>query len=358
LEFEFKILSCRENLEWNSLLSLIPDENKSPHFTPEYYDLFEQRGEGKGFCFAGIEDDKVILYPTLINCINDLGYDLDMNCYDLQGAYGYNGPICNSDDPAFPNKFSKELLSYYHSNNIIAEFIRFCPIIQNHHYLDYIQAIYALDNVIIDLSGGLDFVWENSFDRGVRKAIRKSLKSDLQYQMFDGQNMNAEIIEAFLGIYNHTMARNNADEYYRFSNKFIAGLFDKMPENCLIAIVRLENDIISAELVLYNKSNAYGFLGGTRSNFYQVSPNSFLRYELIKSLIERGVQKYSIGGGKSKDDSVYLYKKSFSRYLDSRFYFGKKVHNDEIYKNVVKQWEERYPEKIEKYKNMVLKYRY
>lgn len=352
------MFKCDDPESWNQLYSIIPDNNKSPHFAIEYYKLFELRGEGKGICFAGIEDKKIILYPTLINCINDLGYDLDKEYYDLQGAYGYNGPIANCTDPDFLSNFSNELISYYNKNNIIAEFIRFCPVVQNHQILDYIQAIYALDNVIIDLSGGLDNVWENSFDRGVRKAIRKSMKNGLQYQVFDRQNIDTEIIDAFLSIYNHTMSRNNADEYYCFSNEFITGLFDKMPQNCLIAFAKLENEVISAELVLYNKSNAYGFLGGTRSEFYQVAPNSFLRFELIKSLIERGVQKYSIGGGKSKDDSVYLYKKSFSRYLDSKFYFGKKVHNDIIYQKVVNQWENRFPGKTEKYRHMVLKYRY
>ncbi len=355
---DFKVLTTRDSEFWNHLLNQISDERKSPHFAPEYYSLFEQRDEGKGISFAGVEGDKVILYPSLLNCINNLGYALDKDCYDLQGAYGYNGPISNSDDPAFLNKFSKELLSYYHSNNIIAEFIRFCPVIQNHQYLDYIDAIYAFDNVIIDLSKGLDFIWEKSFDRGVRKAIRKSIKHELKSQIFEGQSIKSEIIDTFLVVYNLTMSRNNADEYYNFSVEFVKGLFKKIPGNCLIAFALFENEIISAELVLYNKSIAYGFLGGTNSDFYLLAPNSFLRYELIKSLIEKGVNKYSIGGGKTKDDSIFLFKKSFSRYHDSKFYFGKKIHNKDIYKEIVTQWERKYPEKTDKYKNFVLKYRY
>jgi hypothetical protein len=355
---DFKVLTTRDAEFWNHLFGQIPDEKKSPYFAPDYYGLFEQRGEGKGICFTGIEGDKVILYPSLLNCINNLGYDLDKDYYDLQGAYGYNGPVSNSDDSMFLNKFSKELLSYYRSNNIIAEFIRFCPVIQNHQYLDFIDAIYALDNVIIDLSKGLDFIWEKSFERGVRKAIRKSIKNELKYQIFDGRSKDSEIIDTFLDVYNLTMSRNNADEYYNFSTEFVKGLFEKMPENCLIAFALSENEVISAELVLYNKSNAYGFLGGTNSDFYFLAPNSFLRYELIKSLIEKRVKKYSIGGGKTKNDSVYLYKKSFSRNLESNFFIGKKIHNQDIYNVIVKQWECKYPEKGDKYKNFVLKYRY
>jgi hypothetical protein len=355
---DFKVFTTGDAELWNQLLSQISDENKSPHFTPEYYGLFEQRNEGKALCFVGIDEDKVILYPCLLNCINSLGYKLDKDYFDLQGAYGYNGPITNCSDPIFLKKFSKKLLSYYHSKNIIAEFIRFCPVIQNHLYLDYIDAIYALDNVLIDLSNGLDFVWEKSFDRGVRKAVRKAIKSELKYKIFDGQKIKPEIIDSFLKVYDLTMSRNNASEYYNFSKEFIHELFNKMSENCLIALVLMGTEVISAELVLYNKNNAYGFLGGTNSDYYFVAPNSFLRYELIKSLIEKGIKKYSIGGGKAMNDSVYTFKKSFSRNVDSRFYFGKKIHNQKIYDSITTEWECKYPGKVGEYKKFVLKYRY
>jgi hypothetical protein len=355
---DFKVLTTGDAEFWNQLLDQLSDEQKSPHFAPYYYHFFEQRHEGKALCFAGIDGEKVVLYPSLLNCINNLGYTLDKDYFDLQGAYGYNGPITNCNDPIFLSKFSTELLGYYHSKNIIAEFIRFCPVIQNHQYLNYIDAIYALDNVIIDFSKGLEFIWEKSFDRGVRKAIRKAIKNELKYQIFDGWSIKTEIIDTFLEVYNLTMSRNDADEYYNFSAEFIKELFKTMPENCLIAFVLLENKVISAELVLFNKSNAYGFLGGTNSDYYFVAPNSFLRYQLIKSLIEKGVKKYSIGGGKTINDSVYTFKKSFSRNVESRFYFGKKIHNQEVYNSIITQWEGKYPEKVDKYKNFVLKYRY
>jgi len=40
------------------------------------------------------------------------------------------------------------------------------------------------------------------------------------------------------------------------------------------------------------------------------------------------------------------------------FYIGKKIHNKIIYDEVVRQWEEKYPGKILKYKNHLLKYRF
>jgi hypothetical protein len=358
VNFKFKIFNCNQSQEWNSLLSLISDSRKSPHFRPEYYSLFEDRKEGRGICFAGVDDEKVVLYPALINCINDLGYNLDNNYFDLQGAYGYNGPVSNSTDVEFLQKFGEELTLYFKNKRIIAEFIRFCPVIQNQNYLNYISPVYTLDNVMIDLRPGLDYIWEKSFDRGVRKAIRKSEGNGLEFKMFNGFDIDKKLITSFLNIYRLTMDRNKADNYYYFSPDFILSLVKKLAENCLMAFVLKDNIVITAELILHNQEIAYGFLGGTDSDYYDLSPNSFLRYQLIKSLIEKGITKYSIGGGKSKDDSVYSYKKSFSRYLDSRFYIGRKIHNETVYNTVVALWKAKFPEKVEKFDKLLLKYRF
>jgi lipid II:glycine glycyltransferase (peptidoglycan interpeptide bridge formation enzyme) len=354
----FKTLSCRDHLLWNSYLAKIPAANKSPHFMPEYYKLFEDRNEGQAVCFIGEEQDKIILYPALSNPINDLGVELDGAYYDLQGAYGYNGPITNCSDKDFLNKFSDSLLDYCRQANVIAEFIRFCPVIQNHEYLSYIEPGYTLDNVLIDLSPGIGHIWKNSFDNGVRKAIRKAAKADLIFKTVSGGNVSEADAACFLNIYNETMARNNAGSYYFFSKSFILELFTAMPEQTLLTFVLLDGQAISTELVLFNTSNAYGFLGGTLSEFYMRNPNSYLRFELIKYLFDLGIKAYSIGGGKAKGDSVYLFKKSFSRNMESRFYIGKFIHNENVYNEIIAQWSRKFPEKASQYKNIVLKYRY
>lgn len=355
---DFKILNCSDRTEWNSYLEKIPDNKKSPHFSPEYYKLFEERNEGKGICLIGAEDEKVILYPTLINSINELGYDLDGEYYDIQGAYGYNGPVTNCNDPVFLDKYSKLLLEYQEQSGIVAEFIRFCPVIQNHEYLSYVKPIYALDNVILDLTQGMEHIWKYSFDNGVRKAIRRSANAKLNFLIVQGSDVSEDNVDGFLAIYNKTMSRNKVGEYYLFSKPFIRELFARMPQQTLLAFVLVDGKAISTELVLCNSWNAYGFLGGTLSEYYRLNPNSYLRHELLKYLINSGVKKYSIGGGKSKKDSVYLFKKSFSKNIDSKFYIGKYTHNKKIYNAIVEKWSQKYPEKVSAFGNLLLKYRY
>jgi lipid II:glycine glycyltransferase (peptidoglycan interpeptide bridge formation enzyme) len=355
---DFIVLNCSDHGKWNSYLEKIPDERKSPHFSPEYYELFEQRREGRAICFIGEEKDKIMLYPTLINSINELGFELDGTYYDLQGAYGYNGPITNCSDEDFLNKFSNSLLDYCRQSRVIAEFIRFCPVIRNQGYLNYIQPLYNLDNVLLDLTPGIDHIWKNCFDNGVRKAIRKIAKTNLFFKIIAGGDVAEEDITNFLDIYNETMSRNNADDYYFFSKSFIHRFFADMPKQTLLTFILLDGKAISTELVLLNSHHAYGFLGGTLAEYYLFNPNSFLRFELIKYLFDQGIKTYSIGGGKTKGDSVYLFKKSFSRNSESRFYIGKFIHNENIYNKIIEQWSCKFPEKVIKYNKFLLKYRY
>jgi hypothetical protein len=355
---DFIALSCNDHEKWNAYLDKIPDAGKSPYFSPEYYKLFEERNEGRGICFVGEEDAGVILYPALMNSVNDLGYDLPGAYYDIQGAYGYNGPVTNIIDPALLDKFSKLLLEYQQRSGIIAEFIRFCPVIKNQNCLSYMQPIHTLDNVLLDLTKGIECIWKHSFDNGVRKAIRKSTNTKLGFEIVPGNEVSEGHIESFLAIYNETMSRNEAGQYYFFSKSFVFNLLASLPDKTLLVFVFFEGRAISTELVLLNSQNAFGFLGGTLSEYYHFNPNSFLRYELLKYLIDSGIKYYSIGGGKTKGDSVYLFKKSFSKNIDSKFYIGKYIHDKKIYDAIIEKWSQKYPEKVSAFASLLLKYRY
>lgn len=354
---KYKILTLADSVEWDYLLDRIPDCNKSPHFTSGYYRLFEERGEGKGICFVGELNDKLIIYPSLQKSISELGYNLGEEFYDLEGVYGYNGAISNCDDSGFISDFGQNTLNVMKDLNIVSEFVRFCPVIGNHHLLSYILPIHALDNVLMDLSDGYSDVWEKSYDPGVRKAIRKAERFGFTFKIIDGINITQKDITDFLSIYNNTMTRNNAPKYYYFSGHFFNHLIETQPKNILLSFAILAGEPVSTEILLTNSHHAYGFLGGTQREYFNYNPNSILRNQIVKYLLERGISKYSLGGGKSNEDSIYTYKKSFSRYIKSEFFIGKKIHNKIIYDILVDQWNQKYPEAFNQGKNYLLKYR-
>ncbi len=353
----FKVLSLHDKDEWSSFIKKLPFKQQDVYYFPEYYSLYENNLGGKAQCFVYSEEDKLVVYPYLLNSINKLGYQLEEQYFDIQGAYGYNGPISNSIEEKFLRNFSDTFCKYCDDSNIVGEFIRFNPVHQNHVFQNYIQPIKQLDNVLIDISLSEEDLWSKSFDRGVRKAINKGARQGLRSEVFKISDISQNQLDVFLAIYYSTLERQSANDFYYFNTDFFKDFTLKMKDKASLIFVYKDDQAISAELVTRWNEVSYGFLGGTLSDFYHLSPNSFLRFELIKYLKKLGVMYYSIGGGNSENDSVFKYKKSFSKNIQSDFYIGKKIHNQEIYKEVISQWESKYPESYQINKMKLLGYR-
>jgi len=127
----YRLLSLSDEREWSAYLQKLPDCQRDVYYTPEYYRLYEKLGDGKLQCFVFMQDDKLALYPFLLNSVNNLGYSFDMEYYDLQGAYGYNGVVSSSFDPDFIDAFYQAFDKWCIERNVIAEFTRFHPLLRN-----------------------------------------------------------------------------------------------------------------------------------------------------------------------------------------------------------------------------------
>ena len=128
------VLTLSDKDKWNKYLHKLPINQQDIYFTSEYYELYERNGDGKALCFVFEQDEEIALYPFLINSVNELGYDLDAEYYDIQGAYGYNGVVTSSYKTNFREVFYQEFESYCNDNNIIAEFTRFHPLLGNYKF--------------------------------------------------------------------------------------------------------------------------------------------------------------------------------------------------------------------------------
>ena len=120
-------LNLKECDRWLVLLKMMASNGLDVYFTPEYYSLYQNYGDGEARCFVFEQDGEIVLYPFLINPITPLGYKLDKEFYDIQGAYGYNGIITSSEDADFIAVFWKTFDAYCQENDIVAEFTRFHP---------------------------------------------------------------------------------------------------------------------------------------------------------------------------------------------------------------------------------------
>jgi len=124
-------------------------------------------------------------------------------------------------------------------------------------------------------------------------------------------------------------------------------------------LVLHQREIISAALFFKYGIFGHYHLAGRREKYQTLSPNNFLIYNTALYLKKMGVKFFHLGGGidSNPDNSLYRFKKRFSG-CEYPFYIGKMVFDEEAYKRACNRWEEKFPDKKEKYKNFLLKYRY
>jgi len=350
-------LGLRE--EGKSYHDRLPAENTDIYASPDYYTVFEKRGDGKAHCFIYEENSGFVLYPFLMNPIRLLELvELNEEYFDIQGAYGYNGPYVSAVNESLIDGFSREFVTFCEEAKVVAEFIRFNPVVGNHKWLTYLTPLDTLDNVVVDLTLSEEELWMKSYDHGVRKAINKGERSGLTHEIILSKDMSAGSIGKFVQLYHATMSRNQAGGFYFFDEDVFKQLAGSLPHNSLFVFVYKDQVPVSTELVLFGGQAAFGFLGGTLAEYYSLSPNSYLRHHLIRHLKQTGLKFYSIGGGMKRNDNIFQFKKSFSRNVDSTFYIGKKVHNPVVYNDLCRAWELKNPGEKEIYQNYILKYRY
>jgi hypothetical protein len=351
----YEILNLSTSQKWSYFLKLLPLIQQDIYFTPEYYKLYEENGDGVALCFVYKMGNDIAMYPFLKNSINNLKFNLENEYYDIQGAYGYNGVVTSSYNSAFIESFFKVFQSFCVENNIIAEFTRFHPLLNNvifsHGYLDI---LFDRMTIFIDLQQDIDEITQY-FQRTTKKQIKRAVS---RYGITVETYTNVTgIVDFFLPIYKEVMDRVNSTEYLYFKKSYFSSLLQHTKNVCFVAYQN--NKSVAVIICLLSDYFIHGHLGGATTESLSFSPYSLLYYEIIKYGKQNGYKFLHLGGGATSadNDSLFNFKCHFSN-TKADFYIGKKIHNKTIYNQVVSQWEQKFPEKIEKYSNILLKYRY
>ncbi len=351
----FKVLTLDNSLEWSMLLNRLPLEQRDVYYTPEYYSLYQNLGDGEAKCFVYENKEGIALYPFLMNSVNDLGYKLDVDCYDIQGAYGYNGVVSSSYKDSFIKNFYKNLNNYITNENIISEFTRFHPLMKNVLFsCNNMNVVKDRVTVFIDLSDSYENIFKN-FQTTTKKQIRRA--SDRHNILVSTSQKNDSNVDLIYEIYSESMGRVNAVPYLYFNRDYVAQLLLNTKSTLFIA--EYEGKAISFIIALYNDFFLNGHIGGTLTDYIKFSPFSLLYSEMIKWGIANGCRYLHVGGGLTNtlNDPLLQYKMNFSRTTE-KFFIGKNIHDKVQYERIVLQWEMKYPEKIAQFGNLLLKYRY
>lgn len=241
--------------------------------------------------------------------------------YDLITPYGYGGFCGTVRDYEFLNQIYNE---YCLSKCYVCEFVRF-ELFSDYfaHYDGTVET--KTHNVVRSLEISIDEIWMD-FKQKVRKNVKRANTYNLEIIIEN----TGEYLDDFLGIYYATMDRSNAENEYYFSRQFYE-LLNQMHDNIMYFHVVYEGKIVSTELVIYGSENAYSYLGGTNREYFDLRPNDFLKFEIIKWAKEKGLKNFVLGGGYGSDDGIFQYKTCLAPHGVKDFYIGKKILNKAVY---------------------------
>lgn len=335
---------------WNNYLESIPVYLQDLYFREEYVKLYETDNE-KACCFIYQENKSIMLFPFLRR-----KFQYKKNTYfDFETAYGYGGPISNDHSEHFMTKALKAMYTKALEENYICGFIRFHPLLKNWDNFEKVgHLVMDRKTIAIDLSAGIEATWMNEIHTKNRNVIKKGKKNGLEFIV----DNDFTYLKEFETLYNSTMDKLEADSFYYFGPKYYEQL-KRTILNRFLGIVKHDGKVIAGAIFFYSIPYGHYHLAGSDRSALNLSPNNYLLWSAAKELANRGVRLFHLGGGtdSSEDNSLYQYKRKFSK-SEYQFTFGKLMFNQDVYDSIVDEWAAKNPDKSEKLKYILLKYKY
>jgi hypothetical protein len=303
-------------------------ENIDIFYFPEYMRAFELHGDGKPYLFVYYKSSEdLVIYPFLKRSLRDLQQfdNLSVDLYDIISPYGYSGYLRKNNDIDM-EKFYYYFREYCKENNIVSEFIRFHPILNNMRYAP--KAIHIDKNnetILINLLNEEKEIWSNMSSR-CRNAIKKAYKYNIKIV----NDINFNEIDIFYTLYIDTMTRLNANKYYFFSKEWFHKFVSSLKDNLVLFHAYYKDTIITSAIFIYYKYCINYFLTGSLYEMRHLAANNLLLYEVSLWAKSMGMKYFHLGGGYHGEDSLYRFKESFSPYK-AQYYVGRIIHHSKNY---------------------------
>ena len=302
------------------------------YFEPDYAELYETE-ENRAVEYR-FECEYGFITNLFLKRQIDIKLPDEVQYFDIVTPYGYGGPVIHwtNDKEKLIQAYMDDFGRYTEKEHIIAEFVRFHPILGNGvDFKEVYKSIFDRKTVGTNLT--YDDVVAKEFSKHKRKDIRKALKNpEIRYEVTE----NPSTLQDFLKIYYSTMDRDKADDYYYFKPDYFQTMLEKFREHITAGRVFLGDQLIAMGIYFRYGKYLHAHLSGTLSEYLDYSPANILKYALAVYGHENGYEVIHYGGGTSRspENGVYKFKKEFGKNTEFDFYIAKKVWNEEIYKQI------------------------
>ena len=178
-------------------------------------------------------------------------------------------------------------------------------------------------NVVRALGPDLAAIWME-YDRSVRANVKAAERNGVEVEV----DRTGARLDAFVEVYEHTMRRRGATDWYFFPRSFFEDLVKRLAGQYVFFHALHAGQVISTELILLSKEHAYMLLSGTREEAYPLRPNDLLRHRTVTWAAEQGLSAYVLGGGYEPGDGVFRHKRNFAPKHQLQFRVACLVHDE------------------------------
>lgn len=324
------VYTLEQSEQWDAVVRSFKDYDT--YWLSGYVKAFHLHGDGDPLLFYFEEDEtrgiNVVMKRDVAKDEHFKGKIEEGKYFDFATPYGYGGWIIEGvETEALFNAYETSL----QKKGIISEFVRFHPMVKNHESCkDFYEVIQLGEVVHIDLSSP-ETIWENIISKN-RNMIRKAIKNDIK--IYNGRF--PEIYEKFRVIYNSTMDKDDAEEYYYFKPEFYSSVLEDLPQNAQVFWAEKDGQVIAASIMLAANKKMNYHLSGSLREFSSLAPTNLLLYQAALWGCMNGYKTLYLGGGVgSGEDSLFKFKRAFYKGDLNHFYIGKKIFNQERYDELI-----------------------
>jgi serine/alanine adding enzyme len=285
---------------WDELVDASP--NPDVYYRPGYCAAYEAAGHGR---LVAVETAGA-LFPLLLRPL-PFGED----GVDAATPYGYGGVLLTGSDPVRTTDL-RQLRDWCATNGVVSCLLRLHPLLGGSEQLSQSDAA----EVEIRKYGPTTAVDPRRIDEatGRLSGMSKGRKADLTIARRELQLVWAtgeDALARFRSIYDGTMRRLGADEFYLFPVAYYRALAEGLGERLGVALALRGEEPVGGALFLVDRRFAHYHLSGTTDAGRELKAGTLLVHAGAEWARERGSELLHLGGGNSGAHPLYAFKKSF-----------------------------------------------
>jgi hypothetical protein len=293
-----------------------------PEPDPFYEETVLRALYGNAWTSVVVEDGQFALrHAFAVSAIGSRGL------YDIEPLVGYAGPsVTTGSTPGFIAKALRCYSAFCREHGIVAELIRFNPLLANHLAVDRLDGdliIRAAKPVVflgVEQDDAVQLAAYPPKNRNVIRSALRGLRVTVLEKTWDSWHQ-------FISLYSQGLTRTGASPEWRLPPE----LFGRLQTHAAFMLVAAMRDdrMVSAALALIHRPTVYYFLAASvRDPDLRRGASNAIVHAVTRAAAAVGAARVALGGGNTAElsDPLFRFKRSFGGEVRP-FTIGRFTHN-------------------------------